>query len=113
MNKSVKRVIFNLLITLVFGFVYFYFKLPAINLHDPAFYSFFFLLALVYCILSVLSLGIYRAATVQEFWQALKKNCLVPVCICVFFLLLIVVGVVIGLPIFRAGSYSAKYPLWL
>jgi len=106
MNKSVKRVVFNLLITLVFGFVYFYFKLPAINLHDPAFYSFFFLLALVYCILSVISLGIYRAASVQEFWQALKKNCLVPVCICVFFLLLIVVGVVIGLPIFRAGSYS-------
>ena len=43
----------NLLLTLVFGLVYYYFKLPAINLKNPEFYRFFLILAAFYCIVAV------------------------------------------------------------
>ncbi|MGN1003113.1 MAG: CvpA family protein, partial [Oscillospiraceae bacterium] len=105
-SKSVKRILLSLLVTLVFGFVYFYIKLPAINLHDSSFYGFFFLLALVYCIVYAVSCGVFRAGSGQELWQGLKTNCLVPLLVCAGFLVLIVVGHVIGLPIFRASSYA-------
>ena len=42
-DGKAKRTLINLLITLLIGLVYFYFKLPAINLQDRAFYSFFIL----------------------------------------------------------------------
>ena len=43
----------NLLMTLVFALVYYYFKLPAINLKNPDFYRFFLYLAAFYCVVSV------------------------------------------------------------
>ena len=104
--KSIKRTLINLAITLLFGFIYFYIELPAINLRNPGFYSFFFLLALVYCGLSILTLGLYRITDRFEFFKGVKNNCLIPVLICAAFLLIIVVGTVIGLPIFRASAYS-------
>lgn len=110
-SKNVKRILLSLLVTLVFGFVYFYIKLPAINLHDPSFYGFFFLLALVYCIAYAISHGIFRAGSAPELLQGLKAHCLVPLIICAAFLVLIVVGYVIGFPIFRAGAYASLLEL--
>ena len=104
--KSSKRTLINLLITLVFALVYFYIELPAINIHDPDFYSFFFLLSVVFCVLSIVSLGLHRIHDKFAFWEAVKKNCLIPVLICGMFLLTILVGTVIGLPVFRANAYS-------
>ena len=96
----------NLAVTLLFAFIYFYIELPAINIHDESFYAFFFLTALVYCVLTVLRLGLYKLGNLHEFVRELKRNCLIPAAACVFFLLAIVVGTVIGLPIFRAHAYS-------
>ena len=80
-RKTAKSIILNLIITLVIGAVYFYFKLPAINLHNQGFYSFFFVLALVYCALSALSVGLHKVANGMELWAGLKAHCLVPVII--------------------------------
>ncbi len=58
--KNTARIAVNLLITLIVGILYFYFELPAINLKDPSFYGFLFILAAVYCVLTVISHGLYK-----------------------------------------------------
>lgn len=105
-NYNIKSIIINLAITLVFGFVYFYIKLPALNFHNPGFYSFFFILSLVFCFLSVVSLGLHKVTSGGEFWSGLKAHCLVPLLICVAFLVILAVGSLIGIPIFRSAAYA-------
>ncbi|MBR5491142.1 MAG: CvpA family protein [Oscillospiraceae bacterium] len=105
-RKTAKSIILNLIITIIFGLGYFYVKLPAINLHNQGFYSFFFVLALVYCALSALSVGLHKVTSGMALWSGLKKHCLVPVIICIFFVALLIVGSIIGMPIFRADAYA-------
>ena len=40
----VKQTLICLAATLVVGLIYFYFELPALNFHSPAFYTFIFIL---------------------------------------------------------------------
>ena len=47
-GNAFTRTLINLAVTLVFGLVYFYVELPAINLHAEEFYVFVFLLCAVY-----------------------------------------------------------------
>lgn len=100
-----KRLIINLVITLVFGLIYFYFKLPAINLHDPALYTFVILLSVVFCVLSIFTRGLHRANSGRELWKGIKNNCAVPVIICVSLGVIYLVGNLISAPIFRAAAY--------
>lgn len=104
MSKG-KRTLINLLITLLFGLVYFYFKLPAINLQDPGFYTFFLLMSAVYCFLSILTQGLFRAETGSELWASIKAHCSGPVFICLALVVIFIVGHFISSPVFRAKSY--------
>ena len=47
-KRTLPRVLISLLVTLIIGGVWFYVSLPAINLHNTSFYSFVFILLLVY-----------------------------------------------------------------
>lgn len=109
MNKKImskgKRTVLNLLITLLFGLVYFYFKLPAINLQDPAFYTFFLLMSAVYCFLSILTQGLFKAETGSELWYSIKRHCAAPVFICLALAVIFVVGYFISSPIIRSRAY--------
>ena len=58
--------VIKLLITLAFAFVYFYFKLPSINLHDFEFYTFVFVVCAVYCLLSLVTIGVYHVQSIGE-----------------------------------------------
>ena len=100
-----KTVITNLLITLVVGAVYFYFNLPAINLQNSAFYSFFFLLALLYCVLSIGRMGFRDIATLRDLVDEIKKCCAVPAILCVGLFVFFVVGSFVSSPILRARAY--------
>lgn len=100
-----KRTVINLLITLAFGLVYFYFKLPAINLQDSAFYTFFLLMAAIYCFLSILTQGLFKAETGSELWKSIKTHCAVPVIVCVALAVIYIVGSFISSPIIRSRSY--------
>lgn len=107
-NKSQgkgKRTVKNLLITLLFGLVYFYAKLPAINLQDPAFYTFVLLLAAVYCFLSILTQGLFKAETGRELWQSIKTHCTIPVFLCIILAVIFFIGSLISSPIIRASAY--------
>ncbi|MEG1190684.1 MAG: CvpA family protein [Oscillospiraceae bacterium] len=100
-----KRTLINLLITLAFGIIYFYLKLPAINLQDPAFYTFFLLLAAVYCFLSILTQGLFKAESGRELWTSIKSHCAVPVIVCLVLAAIFLIGNLISAPIFRARAY--------
>lgn len=100
-----KRTVSNLFITLVFGLVYYYFKLPAINLHDTAFYTFVLLLSAVYCFLSILTQGLFKTESGRELWQSVKTHCTVPVFACIILAVIFVIGSLISAPIFRAHAY--------
>lgn len=102
-----KRTAINLLITLAFGLIYFFFKLPAINLKDPAFYTFILLLAAVYCFLSILTQGLFKADSGQELWKNIKTNCAIPVFICIALAVIFLVGSIISSPIIRSHAYRS------
>ena len=100
------RILINLLVTMVFGLVYFYLELPAINLHDKNFYGFFFLMSAVYCVTALITSGVYKFVQQGEFFGSIKQACLLPFILCVLLLVLMAGGSVMSSVIFRAASYT-------
>ena len=106
-KSKAAKILVNILVTVVIGAIYFYFALPAINLHDTDFYVFIGLLCVVYFLSALVTSGMNldRSNGVKEYFRFIKSQCLP---IGVLFAALIVValvGLVISLPIFRAGAY--------
>ena len=100
-----KRTMVNLLITIAFGLIYFYFKLPAFNLQDPAFYTFVLLLSALYCFLSIVTQGLFKAESGRELWKSIKTHCAVPVFICLILAVIFIIGSLISSPIIRSKAY--------
>lgn len=101
-----KRIGVCLLVTVLFALVYYYFKLPAINLQDQNFYTYIFVVALVYCFMSILTQGIFRTSKDgREFWANVKANCKIPVLICAALAVIYLIGSLISSPIFRSRDY--------
>lgn len=105
-KSRLRIVLTGLLVTAVFGLVYFYFALPSINLHDEQFYVFAGLLCAVFCLYSLFASGqMLEGSTPREFGVFLKKQCKIPVFIILLLVAVFAVGYVVSLPIFRAASY--------
>ncbi|MBR4098414.1 MAG: CvpA family protein, partial [Clostridium sp.] len=107
------RTILSLAITLIIGAIFFYVTLPALNFHAKEFYSFLLLLCLIYTVcVFLLSGGLQNDDVVRtnkeklgDWLRFIKSRCL-PVGILIVVLLSVsLIGQVISLPIFRAGSY--------
>ncbi len=105
-GRFVKKTGVNLLVTAVFGIVYFYFRLPAINLQDESFYFFFFSLSACYCVVATITSGLWRSKEKGEFFSSVKNHCKVPLYICAALLILIAVGSLLSSVLFRARAYS-------
>jgi hypothetical protein len=109
---GLKRVLINIGITIVVGLIYFYVRLPAINLHNTGFYGFVFVLAAVYCLLTGFSMGVIKSSSdPKTLWKGLKQFCLVPLIICAALALIYVVGSLISSPIIRASAYTKILPI--
>src|SRR5699024_1476036 len=96
----------NLIVTVVFGLIYFYVTIPAINPQSGDFYVFIGALCVVYVLCALITSGFHMAGTPpKEYFRFVKNQCL-PVGI-LFGLLIVVgiVGTVISMPIFRASEY--------
>lgn len=120
MNKKAapgkgRTIVKNLLITLVAGLLYYYWKFPAINLQEPNFYLFLFLLMALYCVLSIMSLGgmgshlgamNIAAINSRDIFRLIKKSCAIPALIGAGLALFFIVGALISAPIFRARAYE-------
>lgn len=100
----------SLLVTLVFGAVYYYVQLPAINIHAVEFYTFVFLLCAVYCICNIFVTG-FRAAGLREYLQHLIKKCTIPVIVVAVIVVAGVIGNLAGSVFLRAKAYAKLLPL--
>ena len=105
-----KSLLIALVVTAVFGFLYFYFQLPAINIHSGDFYVFIILLCAVFGACTLLLSGA-QASSAREWVTTARKRAAVPfyiVCLC---LAVAIVGTVIGWKIFRARDYAGLLPI--
>ena len=103
------RVIINLVVTLVVAAVFFYVELPAINLKNPDFYVYVFMLCAVYCGSAIVTSG-FQGEGAKNYFQFLKKQCAVPFFLAAALVAIALVGTVVGSVIFRAGAYSELLP---
>ncbi len=95
----------SILVTVVFGAVYFYLKLPAVNLHTAEFYTFVFALCAVYCACSLFVTG-FKAVGVKEYAKHLIRKCTIPVVVAAALAVIAVVGNLAGNVLFRARDYA-------
>ncbi len=96
--------------TLVVGLIFFYVKLPALNLHAEEFYVFALLLCVTYCISAVLTSG-FEADSMGGYLQFVKKQCIVPCVLVVALIATVAVGALSSWVVLRAQSYSELLPL--
>ena len=106
------RTLLSIVITAVIGFLYFYVSLPALNLQAGEFYSFLALLCIVYTLSIFLLSGSSSDNVVRtpkekarEWMRFVKSRCLPVGILFVAIIVVALVGQIISLPIFRAGSY--------
>jgi hypothetical protein len=104
------RVFINLAVTLVFGMIYYYFALPALNLQSQDFYTFIFLLCLVYCVCAVITSG-FTGDGAKGYFKFVKKQCKIPFWIVAALLAVVIVGGVTSWVVLRAGAYSKLLPI--
>ena len=107
-KRTLPRVLISLLVTLIIGGVWFYVSLPAINLHNTSFYSFVFILLLVYVLVFMIALGAdtgKQEIHLRDYLSFAKNQCKVVVVIVVALAAIFVVGQIISAPSLRAGAY--------
>lgn len=104
-KSPVARVLVNLLVTLVFGLVYFYLELPALNFQAKEFYVFIFLLCAVYCGTAIFTSG-FEGGDVQGYFTFVKKQCTLPFFVVVGLAVAVLVGSLLSWEVIRAGSYA-------
>ena len=98
------RTAINLAVTLLFAAVYYYVALPAINFKTAEFYTFFVLLAVVYCVCAVITSG-FQGTGAKGYFKFVKKQCKVPFFLAVGLLAVALVGSIISWEVFRAADY--------
>ena len=102
-TKVPLRILISLLITIAAGAVGYYMMLPALNIHDSQMYMFVIMLVVVF--LFVFSL-VCKANKKIERKEYVKKKSLVPIIIIAVIAVVMAVGYVTGITLFRANSYS-------
>ena len=106
MGSAFSRTVTNLLVTLVFGLVYFYLELPALNLHAEEFYVFVFLLCAVYCVCAVFTSGFQTDGGVTGYFHFVRKQCAIPFLAVLLLIATLALGALSSWVVLRAGSYS-------
>ena len=104
-KRTMPRALISLLITLAIGAVWFYISLPAIHLHNTSFYSFVFILLLVYILVSMIVMGIdtgKQEVHLRDYLSFAKNQCKIVVIVVVALAAIFVVGQILSAPIFRA-----------
>ena len=105
-KKNSKLTLITTVVTIIFGAAYFYIMLPAINLSDPSFYGFLIAVSAVYCLLTIVGRELHIADSASEFWEGVKKSCLIPLVVLLGCTAIYLVGTVISTPFLRAKAYS-------
>ena len=109
-GSPVTRVLINLIVTLVVGFVYFYLELPPLNLQSPDFYAFAMLICAAYCVCAIVTSG-FQGQGLKNYFKFLKKQCAIPFFLALLLFIVAIIGSLAGSVVFRAGAYSKLLPL--
>ena len=103
-GSPLTRTLINLLVTLVFGAIYFYVVLPPINLKSEEFYAFALLLCAVYCISAVITSG-FQGDGVKGYLGFVKKQCKIPGLLAAALVVVALLGAVLSWEVIRASGY--------
>ncbi len=103
-GTPVTRTLINLLVTLVFGAIYFYAVLPPINLKAEEFYAFALLLCAVYCVCAIITSG-FQGDGVKGYFGFVKKQCKIPGLVAAALVVVALVGALLSWEVIRASSY--------
>ena len=103
-GTPLSRTLINLAVTVLFGAVYFYVTLPALNLKNESFYGFLILLCLVYIVCAILTSG-FQGTGAKGYFGFVKKQCKIPGIVIAAAVRAMVLGSVVGWTIFRSGAY--------
>lgn len=98
------RTVINLVVTLLFAGVYYYVALPPMNFKSGEFYTFFVLLAVVYCVCAMITSG-FQGTGAKGYFSFVKKQCKIPFFLTVGLLTVAIVGAIISWELFRAADY--------
>ena len=110
--KRGKQMFISLVLTAVVGLLFFYFRLPAINLHDPSFYGFFFTIAAVYCVLRLVLGGVaLQNTTAPQLFKEIRRVAFIPALACVILVLVYGLGTLVSSPILRATRFAEILPI--
>ncbi len=108
---GLKASLISLAVTLVFGAVYYYFALPALNLHSGDFYTFVILLCVVYAVCKLIltvGIGIKKNAEIgASTFKNVFKVATVPSVIVIVTVAVAIIGSLTGAKLFRANDYAS------
>ena len=99
------RVLISSAVTLVFGFFYFYFKLPALNIHSKDLYWMLILMCILFTVCMVVLRG-FRSNSAVQYVKYTRKKLAVPFYIVAALLAVMLVGNISGWQVLRARAYS-------
>ena len=98
--------IIRIIICLIFAFGFYYVTLPAINLHNPGFYSYLYMILIVYIITSILML--MDGGKVVRKLRDLPRNALIVVSALVSVIVLVALVNLISSPLFNSKSWANR-----
>lgn len=104
-GTAASRLIISLLISVIFAGVYYYFELPALNIHNGGFYWFIILICLVFSACMIFLRG-FRADTPMEYISYSRKKLPIPFWLIAVVLVVISIGTITGWVLLRAYDYS-------
>lgn len=125
-SRSVGKMILKILIWIVFGFLYFYFTLPALNFRSEEFYTFISILCVAWIVLCALfdkfditkmferkvdSPNFVKAFRIRKDFIKENLKFVIPVFVLVGVIVLSLIGGLISSVFFNAGAYSDLLPM--
>lgn len=102
-EKRTLKIIINIIATLIFGGVLYYFMLPIFNFKSYTMYLFFGAMAVFYIAINFVTSGALRT---PDYTPYAKKSSLVPKIILGVLVAVVVIGYIISSVFFRAASYA-------
>lgn len=102
------RITLNLIITLIVAGLYFYIKLPALNVRSMELWSFVMLMLIIFSFLNLITagLGINRSSSPRDILRGLWTACKIPVVILAALIVFCLIGNISSAVIFNSKAYS-------
>ncbi len=102
-RNAARKIIVNILLTVVFGAIAYYVMIPALNPKSIELYMYVGLVCLIYLALTAFT---SKVATHPEYTPYIKKRARIPGIIIGVLAVVALIGYIAGVQVFRANSYS-------